>query len=105
MTLLKIDREFVVGLDSEDSVANRHVVKAIVSLAEGMGQKTVAEGVETEATFQILRELGVDYAQGYLFARPASADDVFGRLVAHKSPAGHELVGPIASQDGFRLKH
>jgi PAS domain S-box-containing protein len=105
VTLLKIDREFVGGLDSEDSAANLHVIKAIVSLGQGMGQKTIAEGVETEATYQILRELGVDYAQGYLFARPASADDVFGRLVSHNSAAGHELVGPIASQDGFQLKH
>jgi EAL domain-containing protein (putative c-di-GMP-specific phosphodiesterase class I) len=78
VSLLKIDQEFVRDLDSDASQTNRHVIRAIVSLAQGMGQKTVAEGVETNETLHILRELGVDYAQGYLFARPAPADDVFG---------------------------
>jgi PAS domain S-box-containing protein len=82
VSLLKIDQEFVRDLDSDSSQTNRHVIRAIVSLAQGMGQKTVAEGVETEETLQILCELGVDYAQGYLFARPAPADDVFGDPVA-----------------------
>jgi len=77
VSLLKIDQEFVRDLDSDSSQTNRHVIRAIVSLARGMGQKTVAEGVETEETLYILRELGVDYAQGYLFARPAPADEVF----------------------------
>ena len=47
-----------------------------VSLAQGMGKKTIAEGVETEAAFAVVRELGVDSAQGYLFGRPAPADEV-----------------------------
>jgi len=77
VNLLKIDQEFVRDLDGEASPVNRHVIEAIVTLARGMGQKTVAEGVETEATLQTIRELGVDYAQGYHFARPAPADDVY----------------------------
>ena len=77
VSLLKIDQEFVRDLDSDSSQTNRHVIRAIVSLAQGMGQKTVAEGVETEETLHILHELGVDYAQGYLFAHPAPAEDVF----------------------------
>ena len=53
-----------------------------------MGQQTIAEGVETESALPYMRELGVDYAQGYLFARPAPADDIFyvrarGRLENH----------------------
>jgi len=81
VTLLKIDREFVSELDSDTSATNRHVIEAVVSLAHAMGQKTVAEGVETRATLEILHELGVDYAQGYFFARPAPADQVLGRCV------------------------
>lgn len=77
VTHLKIDQEFVRDLFGEAAEVNRHVVQAIVTLARGMGQKTVAEGVESEATRDLLRDLGVDYAQGYLFARPAVADDVF----------------------------
>lgn len=77
VTLLKIDQEFVRDLDDADVEANTHVIKAIVTLARGMGQRTVEEGVETQSSVEILRELGVDYAQGYFFARPAPAEDVF----------------------------
>jgi PAS domain S-box-containing protein len=77
VSLLKIDQEFVRDLDGDESAVNGHVIQAIVALARGMGQKTVAEGVETESAYRIVKDLGVDYAQGYLFARPAPADDVF----------------------------
>jgi PAS domain S-box-containing protein len=76
VNMLKIDQEFVRDLDGETSMVNRHVIEATVTLARGMGQKTVAEGVETETAFEILRQLGVDFAQGYLFARPAPADQL-----------------------------
>ncbi len=76
VSVLKIDQEFVLDLDGEASMVNRHVIKATVTLARGMGQKTIAEGVETEAALAIVRELGVDYAQGYLFAMPAPADQL-----------------------------
>jgi EAL domain-containing protein (putative c-di-GMP-specific phosphodiesterase class I) len=53
-------------------------VRAVVSPARGFGQRTVAEGVEDAATMDVLRELGVDCAQGYAIARPAPAADVLG---------------------------
>lgn len=65
---LKIDIEFVRGLVTRS--ADRHVVDAIVSLARGFGQQTIAEGVEDQATLEILRQCGVDYAQGYHLGRP-----------------------------------
>lgn len=74
VNLLKVDQEFVRELEGETSTVNRHVIEATVTLARGMGQKTVAEGVETESELAIIRELGVDYAQGFLFARPAPAE-------------------------------
>ena len=73
LSYLKIDREFVSDLVT--SAANRHVVDAIVSLAKGFSYQTIAEGVEGEATLQILREHGVDYAQGFHVGRPAPATD------------------------------
>jgi PAS domain S-box-containing protein len=76
VSVLKVDQEFVRDLEGETSMVNRHVIEATVTLARGMGQKTVAEGVETESTLAIIRELGVDYAQGYLFARPAPAEQL-----------------------------
>lgn len=69
---LKIDIEFVRDLDS--SPANQHLVKAIVNLARSFGHRTIAEGVEDERTLELLREYGVDFAQGYLLGRPAPID-------------------------------
>jgi PAS domain S-box-containing protein len=66
---LKIDIEFVRGLI--ESSANQHVVKAIVNLAQGFSCETIAEGVEDAETLALLREYGVDYAQGFHLGRPA----------------------------------
>ena len=67
--VLKIDGEFVKDLPRTPN--DRMIVSALVQVAQGMGLKTVAEFVEDEATLQILRELGVDSAQGYHVGRPA----------------------------------
>jgi PAS domain S-box-containing protein len=66
---LKIDVEFVRDLATNQT--NQYLVKAIVSLARGLGQKTIAEGVEDEGTLALLHEYGVDFAQGYHLGRPA----------------------------------
>jgi EAL domain-containing protein (putative c-di-GMP-specific phosphodiesterase class I) len=50
------------------------VVRAVVSLAHGLGMTVVAEGVEDDATLALLAEIGCDTAQGYAIARPAPAD-------------------------------
>jgi len=68
---LKIDIEFV--RDLVTSSANQHVVKAIVNLAKGFGCQTVAEGVEDGDTLSLLRDFGVDFAQGYYLGRPVPA--------------------------------
>jgi EAL domain-containing protein (putative c-di-GMP-specific phosphodiesterase class I) len=70
---LKIDIDFVRNLAR--SPRDRSVVKAIVGLARDFGQQTIAEGVEDEATAEVLRDLGVTYAQGYLFGRPCPLTD------------------------------
>jgi PAS domain S-box-containing protein len=69
---LKIDIEFV--RDLAHSVASRKVVEAIVNLAHGFDLRTVAEGVEDAPTLALLRELGVDYAQGFFLGRPAELE-------------------------------
>ena len=68
---LKIDRSFV--MDLESSADARAIVDAVVKLAQALGLKVVAEGVETEAQQKILRTLGCDELQGFLFAKPMSA--------------------------------
>jgi PAS domain S-box-containing protein len=75
---LKIDRSFLGA--TEDATA-WDIVKMIVALASGMGVSVVAEGVETVGQKNILRELGCDLGQGYLFGRPmdaAAADRLLG---------------------------
>jgi PAS domain S-box-containing protein len=67
---LKIDREFVRDLLSDEE--SRQVVEAIVGVAQQFEVKTIAEGVEEQATLEELRRIGVDYAQGYLTGRPVS---------------------------------
>ena len=67
--VLKIDRSFVQGLDK--GVKGIGLVKAIVSMAQSLGVRVVAEGVETKAQLAQLRELGCRYGQGYFFAKPA----------------------------------
>ena len=65
---LKIDQSFVRGMGR--SVTSQGVVKAILALAEEFSLATVAEGVETHEEAAVLRALGCDTGQGYLFARP-----------------------------------
>jgi EAL domain-containing protein (putative c-di-GMP-specific phosphodiesterase class I) len=68
---LKIDRSFVHEIDSrsEDAI----IVRAIINLAHNLGMHVVAEGIETNAQFEFLREQGCDIAQGYFVGRPMSA--------------------------------
>ena len=64
---VKIDRSFIVR-DNKDR--NYDIVKAIVNLAHSLGLDVIAEGIETKLQLNILRELGCEYGQGYLFASP-----------------------------------
>jgi diguanylate cyclase (GGDEF)-like protein len=65
---LKIDYSFVKGLPDEKK--DVEIVKTILLLAQGLGKKTVAEGVETREQLVFLAGLGVDEVQGFYFARP-----------------------------------
>ena len=65
---LKLDGDFIRGLP--DSPTDRLLVRAMVDVARGLGQRTIAEFVGSEACFELLRELGVDYAQGYWLGEP-----------------------------------
>jgi EAL domain-containing protein (putative c-di-GMP-specific phosphodiesterase class I) len=65
---VKIDRSFVKGL--EENLNSRSICKAILNLAHGLDMSVVAEGIETQEQLEILRGLGCEYGQGYLFAKP-----------------------------------
>jgi PAS domain S-box-containing protein len=67
--LVKIDGEYVVDL--VDNPQDQVLVRALVQVCQAYGIHTVAEFVQDEPTLRLLRELGVDYVQGYLIGRPA----------------------------------
>ncbi len=72
--VLKIDRSFVSGLpDDKDDCA---IVQATVTMAKHMGLSVVAEGVETEAHYKFLKNIDVDYMQGYWYARPMRKEKI-----------------------------
>ena len=82
---LKIDRSFV-----REMVADRKdgaVVRAVIDLAHGIGVRVIAEGVETEEQRDILRSLGCDGMQGFLFCRPVAADALRAILERGAAPA------------------
>ncbi len=72
---LKIDGDFVSALPS--SHKDQLVVSALVGVARGMGKQTIAEYVGDERTVGLLRELGVDYAQGFEVGRPRAQMEAF----------------------------
>jgi c-di-GMP phosphodiesterase Gmr len=73
--VLKIDRSFVADmLVNRD---NQAIVSTILSLANALGMKTTAEGIETEEVSEALKALGCTHGQGYYFARPLTVDAAY----------------------------
>ena len=78
---LKIDQSFVQSISAQDPESTA-IIRAVVALAGSLGMKTVAEGVATPEQLGIVRALGCDKIQGYIFSRPISAErvrDILGR--------------------------
>jgi diguanylate cyclase (GGDEF)-like protein/PAS domain S-box-containing protein len=77
---LKIDGEFIINLVS--TATDRLLVQAVVDIARGLGTQTVAEFVGDDETVELLRQLGVDYGQGYHLGRPAPVQELLPQLPA-----------------------
>ncbi|HEX6460036.1 MAG TPA: bifunctional diguanylate cyclase/phosphodiesterase [Thermoleophilaceae bacterium] len=75
---IKIDRSFVANMDDDENDA--FIVRSTIDLGRNLGLNVVAEGVETEAVWDELGELGCDYAQGWFLGRPMPAADLAGWL-------------------------
>jgi EAL domain-containing protein (putative c-di-GMP-specific phosphodiesterase class I) len=72
--VLKIDRYFVGRMTEGEQPLQ--IVRTIIELARVLGMDVVAEGIETQEQYRLLRQLGCRFGQGYLFARPMTAEDV-----------------------------
>ncbi len=69
---LKIDRSFVYSVG--ESGENSEILQTIISLAKSLKKKVIAEGIETETQLSLLQNLGCDYGQGYLLAKPMTKE-------------------------------
>ncbi len=78
---VKIDRSFVTGL--ADSAEDLAIVRSVISLGSNLGLDIVAEGVEDQATYDLLAALGCTKIQGWHVARPMPVDDVSAWLARH----------------------
>ncbi|GAB6045169.1 hypothetical protein JCM11957_07670 [Caminibacter profundus] len=74
ISALKIDRSFVkdILVEKED----KHIVQAIISMAKAMNIRTIAEGVESKEAVNELKKMGVDYIQGFYFAKPMPKEEL-----------------------------
>ena len=79
---IKIDQSFVRNLDQEEN--DLALCEAMIVMAHKLDIQVIAEGVETKSQDRILREIGCDYGQGYLYSRPISALD-FTALIASRT--------------------
>jgi diguanylate cyclase (GGDEF)-like protein len=86
---LKIDRSFVMALQQKSG--GREIIRTILALAQSLRMEVVAEGAETIAHVDELREMGCGYAQGYFFSRPLDERDALrllnGRRLSLRGPA------------------
>jgi len=71
---LKIDMSFIRELLSDEQTAT--IVTSTIIMAHNLGMKVVAEGIEDKATYEKLKELGCDYAQGYYLSKPMQSNQV-----------------------------
>ena len=109
---IKIDGDFVRNLAQQHS--DRVLVEALVSAARGIGKKTVAEFVGDEETMKLLRELGVDYGQGYHLGRPAPMvkphqsterlDRTWSTDTSERNPRGPATTGIDAARSPHHAK-
>jgi diguanylate cyclase (GGDEF)-like protein len=80
---LKIDRSFVSSISAQNPESTA-IIRAVVALAGSLGMKTVAEGVSTEEQLSLVRALGCDKIQGYIFSRPVTGTTVKSMLAQNR---------------------
>jgi len=90
---LKIDRSFVYSVGEQGE--NSEILQTIISLAKSLRMRVIAEGIETESQLAVLRNLGCDYGQGYLLAKPKPKEETETLLYKHVNwLPDNEDIGP-----------
>ncbi|MBD3670686.1 MAG: EAL domain-containing protein [Gammaproteobacteria bacterium] len=88
--VLKIDKSFIDNITHDDT--SRAIMKAIVSICQDLNYMPVAEGVETEEQKEQLLQMGCPYAQGYLFYKAISAEDVRNILLSSEQTRARSFI-------------
>jgi len=84
--VLKLDKSFVDGIADGEDRGRLAVAAAVAQLAEYLGLSAVAEGIESEAQLDRLRDMGYRLGQGFFMAKPLPADEA-GALMSAETPA------------------
>jgi EAL domain-containing protein (putative c-di-GMP-specific phosphodiesterase class I) len=88
---LKIDRSFVYAVGERGE--NSEILQTIISLAENLKMRVIAEGVETTSQLAVLQNLGCDYAQGFLLAKPKPREETEQLLYSRHNWLPEEVSG------------
>ncbi|MGB0514354.1 MAG: putative bifunctional diguanylate cyclase/phosphodiesterase, partial [Wenzhouxiangellaceae bacterium] len=99
VSTIKIDQGFIRGL--ENYAEDQAITRTICALSRDLRLKTVAEGIEELAQLQLLRQYGCDFGQGYLFMRPAPAEEICELLSGE--PPWRKLAMRLESRPGIEL--
>ncbi len=94
--IVKIDPSFMSGVESQP--AGSELIGAVTNLAHVLGLAVTAEGIETDVQRKEIEEVGCNFAQGFLYARPMPHRDLAALLSAHEGQALH-LPSPVAARD------
>jgi len=89
---IKIDKSFVQGIEGHDGRSLK-IVRAVTTLADGLGMKTTAEGVESNGQLEAVRSEGCTEIQGFLMSKPLKIADV--ELMLRMLPGGGEKEGDV----------
>jgi diguanylate cyclase (GGDEF)-like protein/PAS domain S-box-containing protein len=102
---IKIDKSFIVGLGAH--APDTAIVASTISLGHNLGVQVVGEGVETVSQLNLLRQMGCDFAQGFLCSPPLTLAELQGWLAAHP-PRRHRRVrsaqSPTRAPESSRIQ-
>ena len=100
---LKIDKSFVMNMERD--IDDAKIVRSTIDLGHNMGLRVVAEGIESEAVWNILVKMGCDQGQGYFMSRPIPADQLIAWMAQWVPPHGtqesdvHVRLGLITTKE------